>query len=93
MAFSTPPFCQGEQVSQKKVSPLLEAVMPGRTPTVIEGDVGATAGLESTQHLGDGVGGDVGMLAGEAGEEQAGVALRESQERLLPKGHPPSGQR
>ena len=40
------------------------------------------SGGEGGQQAGDGVGGDVGMLAGEAGEEhQAGVALRESQER------------
>ena len=59
----------------------MEAVVAGELSAIVEGDGLAPCRGEGGQQAGDGVGGDVGMLAGEAGEEdQAGVALNEGQE-------------
>ena len=59
----------------------MEAVVAGELGAIVEGDGLASLRGEGGQQAGDGVGGDIGMLAGEAGEEdQAGVALSEGQE-------------
>ena len=77
----------------------MEAVVAGELGAVVEGDGLAPRRGEGGQQAGDGVGGDVGSLAGEAGEEdQAGVALSEGQEGggrgcRSASGPPPNGQR
>ena len=50
--------------------------MAGELGAIVEGEGLAPRRGEGGQQAGDGVGGDLGMFAGEAGEEdQAGVAL------------------
>ncbi len=82
MAFSMPPFCQGgvgvaEEGGNAEV---MELVMARELGAVVEGNGAAPLRRQGSEDGGQGMGDGVGGFAcGTGGEEEAGVALVESE--------------